>query len=41
MARTGEIVAVDVETMGLSPQRGHRVTGGMVEKQAAMLRGDE
>jgi DNA polymerase III epsilon subunit-like protein len=25
MARTGEIVAVDVGTTGLSPQRGHRV----------------
>jgi DNA polymerase-3 subunit epsilon len=25
MTRTGEIVAVDVETTGLSPQRGHRV----------------
>jgi DNA polymerase III epsilon subunit-like protein len=25
MARTGEIVAFDVETTGLSPQRGHRV----------------
>lgn len=25
MTRAGEIVAFDVETTGLSPQRGHRV----------------
>ncbi len=28
MARAGEIVAVDVETTGLSPYRGHRVIEG-------------
>jgi oligoribonuclease (3'-5' exoribonuclease) len=40
MARAGEIVAFDVETTGLSPQRGHRVIeiGAVVRRSSERIK---